>query len=119
MGKQLSQRQSGLLAGRCLLWQHGCPAAWAGVQLLRGMPSCKKEQLMLSEAVTKQPHSQWGVLQNSNELSTPCSASAQPRCSWARSHLSNHRAAEWAGLGVKEMTLVMPSARGYQIAPTG
>lgn len=66
IGNQTSQRLSGLLAGRCLLWQHGCPAAGAAVRLLCGMPSCKKEQLMLSKAATKKLHSQWGVLQNSN-----------------------------------------------------
>lgn len=35
-----------LLAGRCHCWQHGCPAAGAGVLLSRGMPSHKKEQLI-------------------------------------------------------------------------
>lgn len=57
MGNQPSQRLSGLLAGRCLLWQHSCPAAESGMWLLHRMPSCKKERLMLSKVATKKPHS--------------------------------------------------------------
>lgn len=121
MGNQLCQRLSRLLAERCLLWQHGCPAAGAGARLLSGMPSCKKEQLMLSKEATKKPHSQWGVLQNSNELSTPAPPAPSPTaaCCQARSRLSNRRAAEWASLGIKEISLVMPSAREYKITLRG
>lgn len=119
VGKQLSQSLPRLLAGRSLLWQHGCPAAGAATQLLCGVPSGKKEQLMLSRATTKKPHSQQGVLQNSDELSTPIPApSPAAACRWARS-LSNQRAAERAGLGIKETSLVMPPARGYKITLKG
>lgn len=118
MGKQPFQSLSSLLAGR-LLWQHGCPAAGAGARLLRGMPGGKKEQLMLSRVATKKPHSQRGVLQNSDELSTPIPApSPAAACRRARS-LSNRRAAERAGLGIKEASLVMPSVRGYKITLRG
>jgi len=110
-----------LLAGRCLLWQHVCPAAGVGTQLLHRLPSCKKEQLMLSKVATKKPHSQRGVLQNSNELSTPAPPAPSPTaaCHQARSRLSNRRTAERPGLGFKETSLVVPSATECKITPRG
>lgn len=76
--KQLSLGLAELLAGRCHRWQHGCPAVGTDMRPSRGMPSHKKEQLMISKMCTKQPQSQQGTLQNSNKLISSCCTSTQP-----------------------------------------